>query len=135
MARHRLTDEQWECIADIFPPPKNTGRPRADLRNVVDALVWMLCTGTPWRDLPEAEFGPWETVFGWFNTMAETEAFDHDLWAIDGSVVRAHRCATGGGKKATRASRKTTHWAAVVAGFQRRSTSSAMAKGTRYTSS
>ena len=151
MARHRLTDEQWECIAGIFPPPKSTGRPRADLRNVVDAMVWVLRTGTPWRDLPEVEFGPWETVFGWFNkwtsdgtldeifsrlkaAMAETGAFDHDLWAIDGSVIRAHRCATGGGKKVTRASRKIMLWAAVAAGFPRRSTSSAMAKDTRCTS-
>lgn len=152
MARHRLTDEQWECIAGIFPPPKPMGRPRANLRNMVDGILWILCTGAPWRDLPEAEFGPWETVFGWFNdwtsdgtldeilgrlkaAMAETGAFDHDLWAIDGSVIRAHRCATGGGKKVTRANRKITRWAAVAAGSRRKSTSSATAKGTRCTSS
>lgn len=30
MARHRLTDDQWELIAGIFPPPARTGRPRVD---------------------------------------------------------------------------------------------------------
>ena len=148
MARHRITDEQWECLAGVFPPPKGTGRPRSNLRNVVDAVLWILCTGSQWRDLPKAEFGSWETVYGWFNdwtsdgtldeilgrlkaAMAETESFDHELWCIDGSVIRAHRCAGGGGKKATPANRTITRSAAVAAGSRRRSTSSATASGIR----
>src|SRR5262245_19467652 len=151
MVRHQLTDEQWECLVDVFPPPKHMGRPRADLRKMVDAILWILWTGAQWRDLPKSDFGPWETVFGWFNNrtsdgtldeifrrlkaaMAECESFDHELWCIDGSVIRAHRCAAGGGKKATPASRQITHWAAAGAGFRRRSTSSATARGIRCTS-
>ena len=148
MVRHRITDDQWECIAGVFPPPKATGRPRANLRNVVDSVLWILCTGAQWRDLPQAEFGAWETVYCWFNrwtsdgtldeivrrlqaALAETESFDHELWCIDGSVVRAHRCAAGGGKKAIRANRKITPSAAVAAGFRPNSTSSATAPGNR----
>ena len=120
-------------------------------RNIVDAMLWILCTGSQWRDLPEAEFGSWETVYCWFNrwasdntldeillrlkaAMAETESFDHELWCIDGSAIRAHRCASGGGKKAISANRKITRLAAVGAGFRRRSICSAMAKDTRSTS-
>ena len=58
MAGHRRTDEQWECLAPLLPPPAHTGRPRADLRQVVDGILWMLRPGAPWRDLPEEDFGP-----------------------------------------------------------------------------
>lgn len=102
-------------MADVFPPPKATGRPRANLRSVLDGILWIFCTGSQGRDLPQAEFGAWETVYCWFNrwtsdgtldeiltrmksAMAETEAFDHELWCIEGSVVQAHRCASAVGK-------------------------------------
>lgn len=149
MVRHRLTDEQWECIAEAFPPPAKTGRPRADLRDMVDGILWLLKAGSPWRDLPQ-EFGPWETVYTWFDrwtsdgtldeilrrlkaAMSETEDFDHNLWCIDGTVVRAHRCAAGGGKKGSPRNRKITLSAGREAVFRQKSTSSAMRKGTRCT--
>ena len=56
MLRHRLTDEQWDLISDIFPEPKRTGRPPRDRRQVVDGILWILRTGSPWRDLPENVF-------------------------------------------------------------------------------
>ena len=149
MVRHRLTDEQWECIAEVFPARAKTGRPRADLRDMVDGILWLLKAGSPWRDLPE-EFGPWETVYTWFDrwtsngtldeilrrlkaAMSETEDFDHQLWCIDGTVVRAHRCAAGGGKKGSPRNRKITLWAGRGAVFPQKSTSSATGKGIRCT--
>jgi transposase len=119
MARHDLTDAQWDCIATLFPKPAATGRPSADWRQVMDAILWIVRTGAPWRDLP-AEFGPWQTVYHHFNrwssdgrldkilshlkrAMSDSESFDHELWCVDGTVVRAARCAAGGGKKTTRA--------------------------------
>lgn len=122
MARHELTDDQWECINHLFGKLKKTGRPPADRRVIVNAILWMVRAGAPWRDLP-AEFGPWQTVYDYFNrwcsdgtlakvlqslkrAMSDSDSFDHDLWCIDGTVVRAARCAAGGGKKVTRASRK-----------------------------
>ena len=118
MARNRLTDEQWNLIADIFPAPASTGRPPVDRRNVVDGILWIKRTGSPWRDLPE-EFGKWGTVWDLFNkwnndgTLDEilwrlrTEYADMDgeLWCVDGTTVRAARCAAGGGKKGTLRSR------------------------------
>jgi transposase len=125
MVRHRLTEEQWLLIADIFPQPAKTGRPPSDRRMVVDAILWILRAGAPWRDLPE-EFGPWETVYGLFNAwtasglwdkilhclqaaQADAGKIDQKLWCIDGTIVRAHRCAGGGGKKTILRNRMTTH--------------------------
>jgi len=125
MTRHRLTDEQWDCIADIFPPPAKTGRPPSNRRMIVDAIMWIMRTGSPWRDLPE-EFGPWGTVWDLFDkwnadgTLDEilqrlrairidAGEVDEELWCIDGTIVRAARCAAGGGKKTIRKNLLTTH--------------------------
>jgi transposase len=124
MVRHRLTDDEWECIEDIFPEPARTGRPPRDRRMILDGILWILRTGSPWRDLPE-EFGPWGTVWDLFDkwngdgtldeilrrlqaAQAQAGALDEDLWCIDGTSVRAARCAAGGGKKRTRRSLLTT---------------------------
>jgi transposase len=124
MARLLLTDEEWELIADVFPGPATTGRPRRDARTVLDGILWVLRTGSPWRDLP-TEFGPWQTAWRLFDqwnaegTLAEilhhlqapfvaAGAIDEQLWCIDGTTVRAARCAGGGGKKGIRRSLATT---------------------------
>jgi transposase len=125
MVRHRLTDAQWELIEDVFPPQSRMGRPPRDRRTIVDGILWILRTGSPWRDLPE-EFGPWATVWDLFNkwndngTIDEINrrlkaarlaegAIDDELWCIDGTSTRAARCAAGGGKKGIQRSRKITH--------------------------
>jgi len=124
MSRHQLTDDEWEMIRDVFPAPARTGRPPRDRRQVVDAILWILRTGAPWRDLPE-EYGPWGTVWDLFNKWnadgtldqiltllrsahVDAEVVDAQLWCVDGTVVRAARCAAGGGKKTTPTSLATT---------------------------
>ena len=43
-----LTDEQWVLLAPLLPPPKPGGRPRSvDLREVVNAMLYLLRTGCP----------------------------------------------------------------------------------------
>lgn len=114
MARNRLTDEQWDLIKDVFPPPAKTGRPPVDRRMVVDGILWIKRTGSPWRDLPE-EFGKWGTVWDLFDKWNADGTFDEilhrlrsacgeideELWCVDGTSVRAARCAAGGGKRGT----------------------------------
>ena len=47
----------------MLPPPKRRGRPRkTDLREVVNALVYTLRSGCPWRMLPH-DLPPWQTVY------------------------------------------------------------------------
>ena len=120
MIRHRLTDEQWALIADVFPASQGMGRPPRDRRVILDGILWILRTGSPWRDLP-TELGPWQTVWGLFNQWNQDgtlmkvlerlrlrQHLDQELWCIDGTTVRAARCAAGGGKKTIRANRATT---------------------------
>ena len=117
MVRNRLTDEQWEQIADVFAPPAATGRPPTNRRDVIDGILWILRTGAPWRDLP-AEFGNWSTVWDLFDVneilqLLRADCVDlgdiDDLWCVDGTIVRAARCATGGGKKTIQKNQLITH--------------------------
>ena len=113
MIRHRLTDEQWDCISDLFAPAKPTGRPPVGRRKVIDGILWILRTGSPWRDLP-ADLGSWRTtwrLFDQWNANGLLDAvldrlrhradIDDELWCVDGTSIRAARCAGVGGKKRT----------------------------------
>jgi transposase len=115
MGRHQVTDEQWDFLEPMVPKSEaKTGRPPADRRLMLDGLLWILRTGAPWRDLAE-RFGPWQTVYHYFSLwrrdgvinqillslqirMDRKRKIDWDLWAIDGSVARAARCAGGAAK-------------------------------------
>jgi transposase len=149
MARHRMSDDQWECIEDLFPKPAATGRPPRNPRDMMDGIFWILRTGAPWRDLPE-EFGKWSTVWDYFDrwnangilasvldrlkaSHVDAECVDQELWCIDGTIVRAARCAAGGAKKTTPRSRRTMPWDAPAAAFPRRSISCATGTPTRCT--
>src|SRR5205809_4572354 len=72
MHRYELTDSQWECLAPFFPEipepyqQHHPGRPLRLHRRIVNAILWHLHTGAPWRDLPE-RYGPWQTVYDRFN--------------------------------------------------------------------
>ena len=113
--RHGLTDEQWGFIEELFPEPAATGRPPADPRKMLDAILWLNNTGAKWRDLPP-ELGAWQTVFRYFDRwnadgtlqaiierltqlVISNGELDGELWCIDGTILRAHRCAAGGAKK------------------------------------
>jgi hypothetical protein len=58
-----LTDEHWEQLRPFLPPQKpQTGRRAVDHRLVVEGMLWVVRSGSSWRELPE-RFGPWSTVF------------------------------------------------------------------------
>jgi transposase len=50
--RHGLTDEEWNVIEDLFPSPASTGRPPADPRKMLNAMIWLANTGAKWREIP-----------------------------------------------------------------------------------
>jgi len=61
-----LTDREWELVAPFMPPPKRVGRPRkVDMREVVNALLYMATTGCQWRMLPK-DFPPYSTAQRYF---------------------------------------------------------------------
>ena len=53
MARFDLSDVEWGLIQPLLPN-KPRGVARVDDRRVLNGIFWVLRTGSPWRDLPEA---------------------------------------------------------------------------------
>ena len=106
LIRRELTNWQWERIANLVPGKKgDRGRTGEDNRLFVDAVLWVLRTGAPWRDLPSA-FGHWNSVFVRFNrwsrkgvwdrifkALAEDPDFEHVM--VDATIIRAHQHAAG----------------------------------------
>ncbi len=66
----------------MLPPPKRLGRPRTtELREVVNALLYMLTTGCQWRQLPK-DFPPFSTVQRFFYRWRDDglwQRIHHDL--------------------------------------------------------
>src|SRR4051794_36073663 len=52
-----LTDAQWAILQPLLPPRNRTGRPGADDRRTLNAILYVLRTGCAWRDLPEKSGG------------------------------------------------------------------------------
>jgi putative transposase len=74
-----LTDAQWEIIRLLLPPPPGGGRPRkTDMREVVNAILYVLRTGCAWDLLPH-DFPPPGTVYDYFSQ-----------WRRDGTIARIH---------------------------------------------
>ena len=76
MNRWVLKDEQWERVAPLLPRKAgDPGRTGSDNRLFLEAVLWMVRTGAPWRDLPEA-FGSWNSVFRRFCRWAQAGIFE-----------------------------------------------------------
>src|SRR4051794_39473540 len=60
-----LTAAQFALVKSLLPHPKPMGRPRADLRAVLNAIFYLVRTGCQWRMLPR-DFPPWSTVHTWY---------------------------------------------------------------------
>ena len=76
-----VTDGQWRLIEPHLPPAPPGGRPRkTDLRDVVDAIFYILRTGCQWRYLPK-DFPPKSTVWRYFKRWRDDGTIDtiHDL--------------------------------------------------------
>src|SRR5436305_14021687 len=74
-----LTDAQWALIERHLPPEPGGGRPRkTEMRDVLDAILYILRTGCQWRYLP-GDFPPRSTVWRYF-----------DRWRSDGTLDTIH---------------------------------------------
>ncbi len=61
-----LTAAQWRRLQPWLPAPKTQGRPRTvALREIVNVIRYVLCTGCSWCSLPH-DFSCWQTVYGYF---------------------------------------------------------------------
>ncbi|HEZ0011141.1 TPA: IS5 family transposase, partial [Neisseria meningitidis] len=103
MARTAITDNIWEQLQTTMKA-HGCHQWKND-RTVMEAILWKLRTGAPWRDIP-IELGSWKTAYNRFNRWSKKglwQKFFFDLrkeidkeWVfIDGSYVRCHQHASG----------------------------------------
>ena len=106
MLRDGIRDDQWDRIKDLLPG--RIGHVGATARNnrlFIDAVLYRLRTGIPWRDLPE-RFGDFKNIHRRFSRWAEkglwtnllsllTEDADEEYVMIDSTLVRAHQHSSG----------------------------------------
>lgn len=77
-----LTDAQWVFLQPMLPQPKKMGRPPADRRSIINAILYVVKGGIPWRLLPK-NFPPWQTVYHIFRSWT----LNH-TWASLNDVLR-----------------------------------------------
>ena len=77
-----LTEAQWAYLKPMLPKPAKRGRPRTDLRRILDAILYVVKGGIPWRYLP-TDFPPWKTVYHVFRKWT----LNH-LWAAINDALR-----------------------------------------------
>jgi len=75
-----LSDDQWALLEPLLPKPSRRGRPPTDRRTVLNAILYQVKGGAPWRFLP-ASFPPRQTVYHIFRQ-----------WALNGTWERINGC-------------------------------------------
>jgi putative transposase len=74
-----LTDSEWNIIEPLLPPPSKEGTPRKiNIREVINAINYLLKSGCTWRLLPH-DFPDWRSVYYYFRT-----------WKKNGDWKRIH---------------------------------------------
>ena len=74
-----ISEQEWVILEPLIPPAKPGGHPRTtDMREVINAILYLDRTGCQWRALPH-EFPPWSTVWSYFRK-----------WRNDGTWKRIH---------------------------------------------
>lgn len=114
MTTQFLSDEQWQHLLPILQGLRRQRRiylgADAECRRFVEAVVWILRSGAPWRLLP-SEYGAWNTIYKRYARWCEAGVWDGVLSTLtheadlenvmlDSTIVKAHACATGATKKA-----------------------------------
>jgi transposase len=104
--RFGITDSVWEKVAPLLSGKvSDRGVTARDNRLFLEAVLWRVRTGSPWRDLPD-EFGRWNSVFQRFRRWVRAGLFeriferlsgepDFEYALIDGTIVTAHQKASG----------------------------------------
>src|SRR3954451_5077342 len=105
-----LTDAQWAILQPLLPPRSRVGRPRADDRRTLNAILYVLRTGCAWRDLPDKygddstahrrlqrwqQEGVWQRIHrALLGTGERMKRIDWPAGLLDGSVAAEKRGAT-----------------------------------------
>lgn len=104
-----LRDDQWDQISrHITGDDRTRGSSGRDNRMFVEAVLWIVRTGSHWRDLPEV-FEDWNSVFPRFSRWSQkgvwwrvfeamSDDSDFEYLIIDSTIIRAHQHASGAKK-------------------------------------
>jgi transposase len=104
--RFVVSDAAWEKIASLLPgKASDRGVTAKDNRLFLEAVLWRVRTGLPWRDLPR-DFGKWNSIFQRFRRWVRAGVFerifeclsgepDFEYVLLDGTIVTAHQKASG----------------------------------------
>ncbi len=104
--RFVITDDVWAKISPVLSgKPVDCGVTAKDTRLFLEAVLWRVRTGSPWRDLPIG-FGNWNSTFIRFRRWAKRGIFDRiferlsgdadfEYVMIDGTIVSVHQKASG----------------------------------------
>jgi transposase len=98
-----LNDELWSKLKEIMLQHGIYDKP--NLRMIVEAMLYRMRVGCPWRDLP-TEFGFWNSIYQKFNRWSSkgklmsifkalVQEPDLEWEFIDGSIVKAHQHSAG----------------------------------------
>src|SRR5471032_830632 len=108
--RHAPSDAEWATIEPLMSDIQGgRGRPARDNRRFFHAVLWILQTGSPWRDLP-ADFGKWRSIHdrflhwakrGWWTRLFEKVRGPAaaSVLSLDSTVAKAAPCASGARKR------------------------------------
>ena len=78
-----LSDQEWQWIAPLLPVPAKAGRPRKySLREILNAIFYVIRTGCQWRWLPQ-DFPKWKTVHHYFRVWCH-----RGVWAALNDALR-----------------------------------------------
>jgi transposase len=104
--RFVITDRSWAIIEPLVPGSvRDSGVTAKDTRLFLEAILWRVRVGGPWRDLPPG-FGNWNSIFRRFRRWAQADVFqrifeaasddpDFEYALIDGTIVSVHQKASG----------------------------------------
>ncbi len=104
--RFVITDRSWALIESLLPGTvRDRGVTAKDNRLFLEAVLWKVRVGGPWRDLPPG-FGEWNSIFRRFRRWAQRGVFqrifeaisgdpDFEYVLIDGTIISAHQKASG----------------------------------------
>ena len=79
----------WETIEKVLWRSK--AHITKSTRETLEAILWRLRMGAPWRDLP-TEFGPWKTAYNRFNRWAKSGRIDKLLAALKIDIDAEWQC-------------------------------------------
>ena len=104
--RFVISDRSWSIIEPLVPGTvRDSGVTARDTRLFLEAVLWRVRVGGPWRDLPPG-FGAWNSVFRRFRRWAQGGVFqrifeavsddpDFEYALIDGTIISTHQKASG----------------------------------------